>query len=72
MTKWCYFFQAIELPSSRERAGAGPGGQPRPGVHRRRGLLQDGHLVLDDGAGEQAVVPYIPSTKWTIDGWAFG
>uniref|UniRef100_A0A0E0R1Z8 chitinase n=1 Tax=Oryza rufipogon TaxID=4529 RepID=A0A0E0R1Z8_ORYRU len=45
---------ATELPSSRERAGAGPGGQPRPGVHRRRGLLQDGHLVLDDGAGEQA------------------
>ncbi|CAN6321576.1 unnamed protein product [Urochloa humidicola] len=41
------------------RAGvdAGPGGQSGPGVEQPRGVLRDGHLVLDDAAGGKAVVP---------------
>ncbi|PWZ54967.1 hypothetical protein Zm00014a_021833 [Zea mays] len=49
--------RAGQLPASRGRDRRGPGEQPGPGVLGRGGLLQDGHLVLDDGAVAQAVVP---------------
>jgi hypothetical protein len=39
------------------RWACGPGGQPGPCGDRPGGVLQDGLLVLDDGADAQAVVP---------------
>jgi hypothetical protein len=49
--------QAGQLPAGRGRDRRGPGGQPGPGVDERSDFVQDGHLVLDDGAAAQAVVP---------------
>jgi hypothetical protein len=57
LTSRCVRTQAGQLPASRGRDRRGPGEQPGPGVLGRGGLLQDGHLVLDDGAVAQAVVP---------------
>ena len=59
MANWTYMrLQAGQLPAGRGCAGPGPGGQPGSGVFRPRDLLQDGHLVLVDNAGEErAVVP---------------